>query len=454
MSVGAREVVGGYRLLEVLGAGGGGTVYLAESTDGLGKRVALKRFAPEARKGFERELEAYRRIEEIRRRGGSPHLVEGLAAGALADGGGFIALAYEPGGTLADRGAGEGPLPWREAAAVAEDVLAALASLHDAGLCHRDVKPQNVLLGRDGRARLGDFGLATARDGGISTGGSPAFAAPEQWETADADARAGVAIDVYGAGATLYWLLTGRAPRPGAPDLFLLESRRVPRELQRALRRALAAEPGERFASAAGFREAIRAAREAPEHPPRARARATAGVGAVLAAGAVLLAAAVGIRGRTGPSANAISGRTSPSGNDRGPQCRLAQGTATEAPRLLIAGGPAIPLPGAPTALAILPDGRVAVGTADGAVLLYDPAAPAREPAPLASFGHAVLSLEWRDGALRARGDDRRPSPLAAAEAAPGGSIAVEGAAGRYAFPREPVIREIAIEVPGRSEAP
>ncbi|RMG12042.1 MAG: serine/threonine protein kinase, partial [Planctomycetota bacterium] len=242
----------GYRLLRPLGAGGEGQVYLAESTDGLGKKVALKVYLGQAAQRFAGELAAYRRLEEARATSGCPYLAEGLAAGELEGGGGYLALDYQEGGTLADRVRESGPLPSDAAGALLAQVLSGLEALHAAGLCHRDVKPHNVLVGRDGRARLGDFGLAKETDAALSTGGTPAFAAPEQFPTPageDARERDGVAIDVYGAGATLYYLLTGRPPLPGAPDVFQLEAKLVPRALQRVVLRALSRDPTERFAT-------------------------------------------------------------------------------------------------------------------------------------------------------------------------------------------------------------
>ncbi|MCA8921700.1 MAG: serine/threonine protein kinase, partial [Planctomycetes bacterium] len=214
------ESVAGYRILSELGRGAEGVVYLAESSDGLNKRVALKCFASAAR--FAHELEAYRRLEALRADATLGNLAEVLAAGELPGGGGFLALPYLPGGSLADRVKQAGPLAPEEARQIARQLLAGLEQLHAAGLCHRDVKPHNVLLDAQGQARLGDFGLSRDRDRSLSQGGTPAFSAPEQWVLDEADEptpRSGVAIDVYGAGATLYYLLTARSPLPGAPDV-------------------------------------------------------------------------------------------------------------------------------------------------------------------------------------------------------------------------------------------
>ncbi|HBP17358.1 MAG TPA: hypothetical protein DEA08_06155, partial [Planctomycetes bacterium] len=326
----------GYRILEALGAGGEGQVYLAESTDGLGKRVALKVFLGAAAARFEAELAAYRRLEAVRAESGCPYLAEGLAAGELEGGGGFLAMAYQEGGTLADRVRDSGPLPAPAAGALMDQVLEGLSALHGAGLCHRDVKPHNVLVGRDGQARLGDFGLAKATDAALSTGGTPAFAAPEQFSAGaeEAPERDGVAIDVYGAAATLYYLLTTRPPPPGAPDVFQLEAKSVPRPLQRVLLRALAEEPGERYASVAELRAAVEVAlrpEEAPSRAPLLAALLIGGVGAVVLGGLGVAAA----RKREPPTPPPARGReiavaTPKRGTETEPGTGTEPGTETE----------------------------------------------------------------------------------------------------------------------------
>ncbi|MCO5166148.1 MAG: protein kinase [Planctomycetes bacterium] len=482
------EVVAGYRLLEPLGEGGEGQVFLAESTDGLGKRVALKRYPAASRARFEAELEAYRRIEAARQRSGSAHLAEGIAAGDLPDGGGFVALAYQPGGTLADRVRAEGPLDAATAARVTREVLEGLALLHAEGLCHRDVKPSNVLLGADGEARLGDFGLSRARDGTVSTGGTPAFAAPEQWVTGDdAAARSGVAIDVYGAGATLYFLLTGRSPLPGRPDLLLLEARKVPRPLQRALLVALAPDPARRFPDADALRRALDEAVVVAPAPPHARpvaGRVVAALALLTAVGGAALllgrnpaqdAAPSGPRdaaasvaapeASAAPAVVSTASPASPGEDDAGAPEAVpandAPGGASPVVRAIAAGpdGPAalllqhdgrevrVALEAPVAVLLPLDDGRVVAGTADGQVVLVDPARP-DAPRALHRFAHRVLALT-RDGAhVRAEGDGRRPLPLADGEAAPPGARAVEGALGRYAWPTAPAREVILLILP------
>ena len=105
------RTIAGYTILERLGRGADGTVYLAESTDGLNKQVALKVFKQRAQKRFNRERAIHKRLEAIRRDTGSPHLAEVLAAGERQNGGGYLALAFQAGGTLADTLDRDGPRP-------------------------------------------------------------------------------------------------------------------------------------------------------------------------------------------------------------------------------------------------------------------------------------------------------------------------------------------------------
>ena len=130
------------------------------------------------------------------------------------DGRPFIAMEYVDGETLAELVARRGPLPPDEVAELGIQICRGLAAAHAAGLVHRDVKPQNLLLRRDGVLKLGDFGIAFGLEGTRLTMagtvlGTAAYLAPEQARGEEVTAAA----DVYGVGAVLYELLTGRPPR-------------------------------------------------------------------------------------------------------------------------------------------------------------------------------------------------------------------------------------------------
>ncbi|HLN78463.1 MAG TPA: Stk1 family PASTA domain-containing Ser/Thr kinase [Nocardioidaceae bacterium] len=130
----------------------------------------------------------------------------------------FLAMEYIPGHTLRDLIRKEAPMAPRKALALMEPVLSALAAAHQAGMIHRDVKPENVLLADDGRVKVADFGLARAvsaetqhtATGGVLIG-TVSYLSPELVVDGKADARS----DVYAAGVIIYEMLTGRKPHEG-----------------------------------------------------------------------------------------------------------------------------------------------------------------------------------------------------------------------------------------------
>ena len=134
------------------------------------------------------------------------------------DGTVFLAMEYIPGHTLRDLIRKEAPMPPAKALALIDPVLSALAAAHHAGMIHRDVKPENVLLADDGRIKVADFGLARAvsaetqhtATGGVLIG-TVSYLSPELVVDGRADARS----DVYAAGVVLYEMLTGRKPHEG-----------------------------------------------------------------------------------------------------------------------------------------------------------------------------------------------------------------------------------------------
>jgi serine/threonine-protein kinase len=157
-----------------------------------------------------------------------------------------------------------GPLPPREAAAVAVHAAGALEHAHRHGVVHGDVKPSNLMITLDGRLKVTDFGLARVIEAQRTTSwvaGTPAYMAPEHLAGRRVDARA----DVFSLAASLYEMLTAALPfdglersRPPAPP----SSHRpdVPDAVDAAVLRGLALDPSERFASAAAFAEAVRLA--------------------------------------------------------------------------------------------------------------------------------------------------------------------------------------------------
>ena len=202
---------GRYRVTRRLARGGMATVYTALDTR-LNREVALKVMHP----GLAEDRDFVNRfIREAHAAARLSHPAAVAVYDQSADSGHvFIAMEYVAGRTLRDWLRDRGRLTPRETFAVMEPVLAALAAAHQAGLVHRDVKPENVLIADDGRVKVADFGLARAVSAATSTGaliGTVAYLAPEQVERGVADQR----TDVYSAGILLYECLTGFQPHGG-----------------------------------------------------------------------------------------------------------------------------------------------------------------------------------------------------------------------------------------------
>jgi len=212
------QLLGGrYHVDARIARGGMATVYLGTDTR-LDRVVALKIAHPE----LSDDAEFVRRfIGEARSaaRLSSPNVV------AIFDQGSdkrlhYIAMEYVPGRTLRELLNEQGRLGVRDTLDVMSGVLAGLATAHEAGFAHRDVKPENVLLTASGVVKVADFGLARSVAGGVQTKdgmiiGTAAYLAPEQVTGGTSDAR----TDVYAAGVMLFELLTGVQPHTGESPL-------------------------------------------------------------------------------------------------------------------------------------------------------------------------------------------------------------------------------------------
>jgi len=210
-------LTGRYEIVRELGRGGFSVVYLARDRH-LDAPVAVKLLVPPpagaqlAHERMRREVQAVRGLAHANIVGVHDFLEEGTWS--------FIVMEYVDGPDLAERVRARGPLSPDEAARLGGDVASALVAAHHRGILHRDVKPQNILLDADGRARLTDFGAArlegqaTVTRTGALVGTLP-YLAPEVVTGARADARA----DVYGLGMTLHYALVGRLPDTPSPHL-------------------------------------------------------------------------------------------------------------------------------------------------------------------------------------------------------------------------------------------
>jgi len=272
----ARQL-GQYRLIESLGTGGMGDVYLAEHRM-LKRPCAIKLIRPE-QAGDPKVLARFEREVQMTARLSHWNTVEIYDYGRTEDGTFFYVMEYLPGLSLEDLIERHGPLPAERVVHLLRQTCQALREAHAIGLIHRDIKPGNVFVARRGGlydvAKLLDFGLVKAvaelpsarltQEGGVS--GTPLFMSPEQAQgRGDLDARS----DIYSLGAVAYTLLSGRPPFEGTSPLEVIvahardevvpPSQRqpdVPADLERIILRCLAKRPEDRFQDADSLEQAL-----------------------------------------------------------------------------------------------------------------------------------------------------------------------------------------------------
>ena len=223
---GSQRLAGRYELLGLLGAGGMGMVYRARDIE-LDELVALKVLqaelvdSPDMLARFRQEAKLARRVTH---RNVARTFDIGEHGGVK-----FLTMELVDGESLASLVARRGSLPIVEVLRIVQEVCAGMTAAHAAGVVHRDLKPDNVLIARDGRVVVTDFGIAHAAAGSAGAVktlggivGTPAYMAPEQVEgAADIDARA----DLYALGAMVYELLTGQRPWPGDAPFVVAAAR-------------------------------------------------------------------------------------------------------------------------------------------------------------------------------------------------------------------------------------
>lgn len=239
---------GRYRIVEEIGAGGTGDVYLAEDTE-LNRSVALKFLPPNlcqdetSRARFKREAQAAARLDH-------PNIVAVYEVGEFR-GRPFFAMEYVYGRPLKDFVA-DGPVSLDFAIDTALQVCDGLGRAHREGVIHRDIKPSNIIIDTDRRARLVDFGLAS---------GTIAYMSPEQVKGKDIDRRS----DLFSLGVVLYEMIAGRRPferdseaatmnaiLADKPEPLARYKSDVPADLERIVGRLLAKDVAYRYQSAEG----------------------------------------------------------------------------------------------------------------------------------------------------------------------------------------------------------
>ena len=262
---GAPEQVGRFQVETLLGEGAFGEVYLATDPD-LRRPLALKLLKQSASSDavarLRKEAQAMAALDH-------PDLLTVYEIGSVGERA-FIAMELAEGGTLKTWAQSE-PRSFADIARHIETAARGLAAAHEAGFVHRDVKPSNILVGSDGRAKVADFGLVHVRvmpaevvgeDLQTTLAGTPAYMAPEQFDGVEPTDKA----DQYALGVTFFELIYGRRPSKyapaisdaGVPSHREQPPRRVPGWIREVLYRSLRFDPEGRYPSMLAFADALR----------------------------------------------------------------------------------------------------------------------------------------------------------------------------------------------------
>lgn len=341
---------GKYRLDRELGRGAAGMVYLAEDTL-LVRPVALK-ILGEGTGRSQAQLERF--ILEARSASllAHPNTVPVYEINEV-DGRYYIAMEWLEGGSAQEAIERKGAVPWKQAVAWVADACRGLAAAHRAGMLHRDIKPGNILLAQDGRAKLGDFGLVkwtgdsdpmiTAIGGPL---GTPSFMSPEQCQAEPLDERS----DIYSLGATLFALLTGHPPYRSETSFGVMfahcsspvptlegQADDIPAECNQVIARAMAKNRTDRYPSAAALLADLDALLGHPAPAEAAPAVTVATASAPLARTArvplpVWVSASLAVAGAIAAVSYFASSRSAPEPAVDVPPVQLAAATIAPAP--------------------------------------------------------------------------------------------------------------------------
>jgi serine/threonine protein kinase len=259
-----------FEIIEEIGQGGMGTVYKAYDNK-IREVVALKLLKPEIASDLE-VIERFRNEIKLARQVSHRHVCRMYDLGEewLSI---YISMEYVPGEDLKSFIRRSGHLTEAKAVGLAKQIAEGLAEAHRLGVVHRDLKPQNVMIDKEGNAKIMDFGIARSLHTRSVTGtgviiGTPEYMAPEQAEGRDIDLR----VDIYALGAILFEMVTGRVPFEGATPLSIVLKHRseppadpqtinaqISDGLSRIILKCLAKSRDDRYASAAEVLEDLSA---------------------------------------------------------------------------------------------------------------------------------------------------------------------------------------------------
>ncbi|HEX6884879.1 MAG TPA: FHA domain-containing serine/threonine-protein kinase [Planctomycetota bacterium] len=307
----APQRIGGYRVERLVGKGAMGAVYLAVQ-ESLRRPVALKVLAPKL--AGDRDF-VHRFQAEARAAAALSHPNVVVVYDVGEEGGQhYLSMEFMAGGSLEQKLAASGPLPWKAVLAVLQDAAAGLAYAESRGIVHRDVKPANLMYSGTGTVKLADLGLATTLEqeaieadavpgSGRKVYGTPHFIAPEQARGEPVDNRS----DLYALGATAYRLLSGKTPFEGASTREILRALQseqprplrelvpdLPPELDALIARLMEKDPAARFPTAEALRRECERLRLLAEHGPTLEAARPGGGRRLAAVLALLLVGGAG----------------------------------------------------------------------------------------------------------------------------------------------------------------
>jgi Tol biopolymer transport system component/predicted Ser/Thr protein kinase len=317
MALAAGTKLGPYEILSALGSGGMGEVYRATQSS-LGRQVAIKVLSPE----FASDPDRLRRFEQEARSASAlnhPNIISIYDVGCEGANS-YIAMEFVDGKTLRDL-LEAGPIPIKKSLQIVAQIADGLAKAHAAGIVHRDVKPENVMVTRDGFVKILDFGLAkltlpdpAGRESTVAgfnstqvgmVLGTVGYMSPEQVRGLTADARS----DIFSLGATCYEMISGKRAFQGAtsadtmsailkeePAQLSTSVHNLPPALARIVHRCLEKDPGDRFQSARdlAFNLEMLSRNESGPAVPMSVAKVSRKLSPLMVALAVVLAATAG----------------------------------------------------------------------------------------------------------------------------------------------------------------